>query len=207
LLACGTDAACVERRTINISAAYFLSIEFQATGGVVDALYRSSFGRAPHFAEFVPETATIAQGVVVGNGDWSALLAANKQTFFDNWVQRADFRAIYGGLSNADYADKLISQAVGFNGDRAGIVNGLNGGTLNRTRALRLIAENEGFTQAKRNATFVMMQYFGYLRREPDADGYQFWLNKLNKFDGNYEQAEMVKAFLVSAEYRNRFVR
>jgi hypothetical protein len=65
--------------------------------------------------------------------------------------------------------------------------------------------ENEGFTQAKRNATFVMMQYFGYLRRDPDASGYAFWLNKLNQFNGNFEQAEMVKAFIVSGEYRDRF--
>ena len=55
------------------------------------------------------------------------------------------------------------------------------------------------------NETFVMMEYFGYLRRDPDASGYQFWLNKLNQFGGNFEQAEMVKAFIVSGEYRNRF--
>ena len=52
---------------------------------------------------------------------------------------------------------------------------------------------------------FVMMEYFGYLRREPDEEGYQFWLNKLNQFGGNFEQAEMVKAFIVSGEYRDRF--
>ena len=166
----------------------------------------ASFGRAPHCAEFLSETATIAQGVVVGDGDWSARLAANKQAFFDHWTRRSDFRAVYDGLSNAAYVDKLIGYASGFNGDRGAIVNSLNGGTISRTQALRSIAENEGFTQAKRNATFVMMQYFGYLRREPDADGYQYWLNKLNQFGGNFEQAEMVRSFLVSAEYRNRFV-
>ena len=58
---------------------------------------------------------------------------------------------------------------------------------------------------AKRNEAFVMMEYFGYLRRDPDADGYQFWLNKLNQFDGNFERAEMVKAFINSGEYRLRF--
>jgi len=57
----------------------------------------------------------------------------------------------------------------------------------------------------KRNEVLVMMEYFGYLRRDPDADGHQFWLNKLNQFDGNFEQAEMVKAFIVSGEHRNRF--
>jgi hypothetical protein len=76
---------------------------------------------------------------------------------------------------------------------------------LTRAQALRQIVENDGFTSAKRNESFVMMQYFGYLRRDPDAAGYAFWLNKLNQFNGNFEQAEMVKAFLVSGEYRNRF--
>jgi hypothetical protein len=58
---------------------------------------------------------------------------------------------------------------------------------------------------AKRNEMFVMMEYFGYLRRDPDASGYAFWLKKLNDFSGNFEQAEMVRAFIVSREYRSRF--
>jgi hypothetical protein len=49
------------------------------------------------------------------------------------------------------------------------------------------------------------MEYFGYLRRDPDQPGYDFWLSKLNQFGGNYVQAEMVKAFTSSAEYRQRF--
>jgi hypothetical protein len=51
------------------------------------------------------------------------------------------------------------------------------------------------------------MEYFGYLRRDPDDSGFHFWLNKLNEFDGNFERAEMVKAFISSSEYRDRFVR
>jgi len=57
------------------------------------------------------------------------------------------------------------------------------------------------------------MQYFGYLRRDanslPDSDftGYNFWLNKLNTFGGSYQDAEMVKSFLVANEYRGRFLR
>jgi hypothetical protein len=74
-----------------------------------------------------------------------------------------------------------------------------------RTAVLRRITEDERFVSAKRNEMFVMMEYFGYLRRDPDDSGYQFWLNKLNQFGGNFEQAEMVKAFIVSGEYRGRF--
>jgi len=78
---------------------------------------------------------------------------------------------------------------------------------MTRAEALREIVENEGFRQVKLNQMFVMMEYFGYLRRDPDEGGYQFWLDKLNHFDGNFERAEMVKAFIVSDEYRSRFPR
>ena len=50
----------------------------------------------------------------------------------------------------------------------------------------------------------------GYLRRNPndapdlDFSGYNFWLNKLNLFNGNFVNAEMVKAFINSGEYRHR---
>lgn len=54
-------------------------------------------------------------------------------------------------------------------------------------------------------SAFVLMQYFGYPRRDPDTTGFNFWLTKLNQFDGNYQSADMVKAFLASQEYRTRF--
>jgi hypothetical protein len=203
---CGADAGCRERRIINVSAAYFLSIEFQQTGGLVDGLYRASYGRAPRYAEFMPDTATVAQGVVVGsNGNWAERLEANKQAFITAWMDRSDLRAAYDGLSNAAFVDSLISHTAGFNGDRSALVNKLNSGSLTRAAALRQVVENEGFVSAKHNEMFVMMEYFGYLRRDPDASGYQYWLNKLNQFNGNFEQAEMVKAFIVSSEYRDRF--
>ncbi|HEX9421851.1 MAG TPA: S8 family serine peptidase [Pyrinomonadaceae bacterium] len=208
ILECADDASCIERRRINVSAAYFLSIEFQETGGLVDALYRASYGRRPLYAEFMPDTATVAQNVIVGTGDWARQLEANKQAFVDAWVQRPAFRAAYDGLTNESYVDTIISQTGGsFNGDRDALVGGLTSGSLTRAAVLRQVAEDQGFVSAKRNATFVMMEYFGYLRRDPDESGYQFWLNKLNQFGGNFEQAEMVKAFIVSGEYRGRFVR
>jgi len=70
---------------------------------------------------------------------------------------------------------------------------------------LAKLVENPTFTRAEFNSAFVLMQYFGYLGRDPDSGGFNFWLNKLNQFDGNFENAEMVKAFLFSAEYRHRF--
>src|SRR6185503_12966645 len=111
MLACGSDLECGELKRINVSAAYFLSIEFQATGGMVDGLYRASFGRAPRFAEFMSDTSTVAQGVVVGKGDWASRLSANKEAFIAAWTSRAEFRGEFDGLSNSAFVDALITHA------------------------------------------------------------------------------------------------
>ena len=208
ILECGNDTNCVERRRINVSAAYFLSIEFQETGGLVDGLYRASYERQPLYAEFTPDAATVARDVIVGRDDWARQLEMNKQAFVDAWMQRPAFRAAYDGLANDTFVDALISHTGGsFDGDRDALVNGLTGNTLTRAAVLRQVVENDGFIRAKSSEMFVMMEYFGYLQRDPDEDGYQFWLSKLNQFGGNFEQAEMVKAFIVSGEYRARFPR
>ena len=205
---CGEDADCRETKLVNVSAAYFLSIEFQRTGGLVDGLYRTSFGRAPNYAEFVPDTAVVSRDVVMGRTNWESQLTANKRAFIDAFVARSSFRAIYDGLSNSAYVDKLIANTgVGFSaGERGAMVSSLGNGS-SRADVLLRIAENEQFVNSKRNAAFVMMEYFGYLRRDPDPSGYQFWLNKLNEFQGNFIRAEMVKAFINSGEYRARFAR
>jgi hypothetical protein len=73
------------------------------------------------------------------------------------------------------------------------------------------VAEHPAVVRAEFNRAFVLMQFFGYLRRNPndapdtDYTGYDFWLTKLNQFNGVYIRAEMVKPFLASAEYRKRF--
>ena len=143
---CGTDEGCIERRTINVSAAYFLSIEFTETGRLVDSLYRASYGRRPAFSEFMPDRAQVAQGVRVGDGDWSGILNANKQAFVAAWVQRPAFVAAYGGLGNDAYVDTLLSHTgVSFSQDeRAALVNGLNSGAL--TRAVGAQADSRGRT-------------------------------------------------------------
>lgn len=88
MLECGDDAGCLERRRINVSAAYFLSIEFQQTGGLVDGLYRASYGRRPLFAEFMPDTVVLAQNIVVGRGEWEQEIATNKRAFIESFIVR-----------------------------------------------------------------------------------------------------------------------
>src|SRR4030095_13388988 len=95
--------------------------------------------------------------------------------------------------------------------ERIQLINDLSTGTKTRSQVVRTIAEDADLITAENNKAFVLMQYFGYLRRNPndspDANhtGYEFWLTKLNQFGGNFVDAEMVKAFISSGEYRHRF--
>ena len=93
------------------------------------------------------------------------------------------------------------------------LVADLNNSAKTRAQVLRAIAEHPTLASAEFNRAFVLMQFFGYLRRDPNAapeanldyTGYDFWLTKLNQFGGNFQNAEMVKAFITSDEYRHRF--
>ncbi|HSS18996.1 MAG TPA: DUF4214 domain-containing protein [Pyrinomonadaceae bacterium] len=207
ILECGNDNQCVARRRENVSAAYFLSIEFQQTGGLVDRLYQASYGVDPEFSQFMPDMRAVGNGVVVGRAGWQDLLTTNKRVFVEAFANRPTFRAAYDGLSNSDYVDALISHtgASFTTAERDELASGLADGSMTRAVVLERVAGNDQFVNAKFNEVFVLMEYFGYLRRDPDSSGFTFWLNKLNEFNGNFERAEMVKAFVISGEYRNRF--
>jgi len=213
ITACSEDAQCVARKRENVSAAFFLSIEFQQTGFLVHRLYKTAFGRAPRLVEFLPDAQTVGRDVVVGSQGWEEQLAANQRALADSFVRREDFRLFYDSLSNEQYVDKLY-QNTGVTPDqtdRNALVAGLNTGAETRATALRRIAESEALTHAEFRPAFVLMEYIGYLRRNPDdlpdsnLDGFDFWLTKLNSFGGDFVRAEMVKSFLVSTEYRRRF--
>jgi len=213
LASCITDPNCNEVKRINVSAAFFLSVEFKETGYYVYRMYRAALGRAPTLSEFAPDAALVGRNVVVGSLDpWLIRLGSNKDIYTQQFFNRAEFQARYNGLTSAQYVDKLF-ETEGIQptlAERNEIINGLDHcvfqvGCPTRWNVLRQIVEHPAFDRRVFNEAFVTMQYFGYLRRDPDADGFQFWLSKLNQFNGNFIQAEMVKAFITSSEYRNRF--
>jgi hypothetical protein len=220
---CGANAACVEAHRINTSAAFFLSIEFQQTGYLVYKTYKAAFGTpqgspVPVRREnFLPDTRSISDGLVVGATGWEELLNSHKNAYELAFVQRSDFQSAFPASLTADaFVTKLDENAGGVlsPAEKANLVAAL-GATPNdsakRASVLRAVAENATLHQREFNRAFVLMQYFGYLKRNPndlpDANftGYNFWLGKLNQFGGNFVQAEMVKAFISSDEYRLRF--
>jgi uncharacterized protein (TIGR03118 family) len=375
---CGSDAACREIRRINVSAAFFLSIEFQNTGLVAYLTHRAAFGNLPanlgaqvpvFYGTFERDTQALQKDYVFGQPGADAQLEANKVAFFNDFVTRPEFVTKYPStLTNDQYVDNLLASAglhptnfvvnltnsqenpptfptltggarrpasfgtatfnmntaqtqmtftatinnidftgsqttdtndnmvaahihagasvnPGVNGPvvwgffgaplndnnpndvvktdgpgvggtisgkwdppegngttfaaqlsnlksghayinfhttqfgggeirgdfpemqgfRDSLVTGLNATTDTRAGVLRKVAEYAFLRQRELNSAFVFMEYAGYLRRDADVSGFNFWLKKLNEFNGNFVNAEMVKAFITSGEYRQRF--
>ena len=217
-----TEAQCIDRQRETTSAAFLISPEFQYTGYFVYRFYKGALGRQPKLSEFTPDAQFVAAGIIVNNQLSAAKIEANKSAYANLFVGKPEFLAIYGALTNQQYVDKLFETTTinASAADRTALVNGLNGGTETRATVLKKVVDgtvvisegNQQFTTTygqafynlEFNRAFVQMEYFGYLRRDPDAAGYAFWLAKLNQF-GNYLDAEMVKSFIISPEYRSRF--
>ncbi len=330
ITSCGTNQQCIELKRINVSAAFFLSIEFQKTGMLAYLTEKAAFGGLPRYGQFMRNVQALQKDYVFGAAGAAAQLEANKRAFFDEFVTRPEFAAKYAALSNENFVFALfanaelntttaelyiakltgsqvvpptgspatglvvlrqapsgpnVSVSLSFSGltsaetdahlhgpaaadANAGIIfalpggqfsdfenqlstgrlldlsrgllyvdvhtanfpNGeiraqfphnlfvpdmivrsLDAGIITRAQALRLIVESEFLRMEEFNRAFVMMEYFGYLRRNPDdlpdtnLGGFNFWLAKLNQFNGNFISADMVKAFITSTEYRGRF--
>lgn len=209
IAACGTNAACITRERINVSAAFFVEQEFQQTGSFVYRLYKASYGRRPTYAEFVADR----NRLVVGTD-----LETSKQTLTNEFVARPEFTQKYPlSLTGDQFVDALLqtirqSSGVDLASQRTALVNTFNqciqGSPVSpatcRAQVVRLTIDNIAYVQAEYNPAFVLMQYFGYLRREPDEAGYNFWLNILNNRDANNYRG-MVCAFITSPEYQSRF--
>jgi len=225
ITSCGGDQSCIEVKRINDSGAFFLSIEFQETGYLLYRAYKAAYGNLPDapvpikLNEFWGDRWRLQQGVIVNQPGWQQVLENNKQAFLNYFVQTPRFNSAYPtSLTPAEFVDRLFANAgvTPVSTDRSAAVAefGSSSNTADvgaRARALRRVAENPTLTVQEFNRAFVLMQYFGYLQRNPnDApegnfDGYNFWLNKLNQFNGDFAGAQMVKAFLSSSEYRQRF--
>jgi hypothetical protein len=200
---CNGNAACIQTQRINVSAAFFIAQEFQQTGSFIYCVYQGALGRRPLFAEYSSD-----RQAVVGGGD----LESEKQAFAAQFVERGEFAQKYQSQIAADsFVDALlenISQSAGvdLSAQRDALVSAYSGGTTliqSRAAVVRAIGDNAEFRQSQYNSAFVLMEYFGYLRRDMDASGYQFWLNALNNVPGNYRG--MVCSFVTSAEYQRRF--
>jgi hypothetical protein len=205
---CGGDAGCIRLRRIGVSAAFFIELEFQETGFVVYRLHRAAFGLRPapdqtrakvDYLQFMTDRAQIVGG---------PQLEQTTQAFASRFVQRGAFLAEYPlALTNAPLVNKLFDTAsltgAAFTAARQAEIDAMNTQGRARAQVLLNVINLDAFKTREYNPAFVLMQYFGYLRRNPDQGGYDFWLEILNRQPAN--SSGMVCAFVTSSEYQLRF--
>jgi hypothetical protein len=130
-------------------------------------------------------------------------LELNKAEFVQEFMNRQEFQDRYGSLADPTaYVDALL-QTVGLqnNPTRGAWITGLTAGTMSRAQVLRALIESAEVYQKYFTDAFVVIEYFGYLRRDPNIL-YLQWIETL-KQTGDYRT--MIEGFLNSAEYRRRF--
>ncbi|HVF42473.1 MAG TPA: NF038122 family metalloprotease [Pyrinomonadaceae bacterium] len=232
---CGTPN--LEICRVNVSGSFFQAIEFQETGYLSYRAYKAAYGDAQgtyrdangvqipllvpaiRLEEFLADTRRLGEGVIVGQGAWQAKLESNKVAYFEEFASRPRFVSVAPPtMTPPEFVNVLfVNAGLTPTLEQRQMVVGEFGGAQNtidraaRGRALRRVAEDPALNQLERNRAFVTMQFFGYLRRNPndpqdtDHTGWKFWLDKLNASNGNFVAAEMVKGFITADEYRNRF--
>lgn len=209
---CPTDPECLHQARITASAGFFGSQEFNIKGGYVFRFYKSSFVRLPTYPEMV-------SGMNAVTGQTAPETLQKRAQFANDFVQRPEF-ATLNAMTPTDYVNTLMDRyslasvltpnpatpdddVNKVTLTRAQLISGLTAGTYSRAQVLRAIADSTEVTQNEFNPSFVYMQYVGYLRRAPETEGYNNWLNYLNSHPNDFR--EMVRGFMDSIEYRARF--
>jgi glucose/arabinose dehydrogenase len=205
LSSCGNDAVCRDFRRTAVSAAFFVEQEFQQTGFFLYRFHKATLGVRPSYLQFSKDRGSLQS---------ASDLEAGKQAFAEAFVQRPEFTAKYGAASScADFVDALVGtvrqgSGVEMGGRRSELIGECNiyagSTTVQRARVVRKLIEYAELIAAEYNPAFVLAEYFGFLRREPDDAGYQFWLDVVRNRDPN-NYLGMVQAFIISREYRERF--
>jgi hypothetical protein len=196
------DAECISRRRTEVSKAFFQSLEFSGSGGFVYRLYKAAFGEEtlyrPSYEQFMPDRARVIGGATLEQG---------KLDFANLFVQRSEFTSRYQtSLTPTQFVDAIlqtVQQGAGVTftpSERQSFIDDVNTG--GRGQMMKNLGDNAAFTQAVFNRAFVLMQYFGYLRRDSEPGGYEFWLDRLNTTNNSNG---MVCSFVNSGEYEQRF--
>ena len=180
---------------IHVSQLFFQSEEFQSRGYFVYRFYPVAFGRKPDYAEFVPDLARVS-GFLESNQ-----LEAAKVAFIADFMSRGAFTSVYNSLNNQQYVAMLLSTAGVTLSSRQALIDGLNDSTLTRAQVLRQIIESTEVAAKYNHQAYAVMEYFGYLRRQPDV----FYLAWIDLLDATNDPRGMVTGFVNSAEYRQRF--
>jgi hypothetical protein len=198
---------------IDTSQRFFQSDEFQERGFYVYRLYDAVLGRLPKYAEFVPDVARLNGPQTVSEQ------RLGKDAYLLDFINKQEFRNLYGayvsqdGLTAVDAAGfvNALCQKAGITpAAKQTLIDNLQNKVKDPAHTLEdfiLQPEISGIGTLYYDRGFITMQYFGYLRRDPEQAGFDFWVGQLIGANAPHRQDYrfMVGGFLQSDEYRFRF--
>jgi hypothetical protein len=182
---------------IEVSSAFFRSPEFQGRGYFIFRFYIAALGRNAFYTEFMPDMRRVS-----GFQD-DTQLEASKVAFVNDFMNRPEFKQKYDALTTPTaYVDGLLQTAGLTNHpSRNAWIDLLTQGKKTRAEVLREMMDSAEVYNKFYNTAFVVMQYFGYLRRDPDI----LYLDWIKTMDRTGDYRTMINGFMNSNEYRNRF--
>ena len=181
---------------VEVSSGFYRSQEFHDRGYFIYRFYSAALGRVPKYEEFMRDLQKVS-GFLSDQQQEDA-----KVEFIREFTQRSEFKQKYGQIADPEaYVDMLLSTAGVSLQQRDQLVAQLLSNQITREQALRAIVESTEVDQKFFNESFVIMQYFSYLRRDADIL-YLNWLATLNQTN---DYRLLVNGFVNSLEYRLRF--
>src|SRR5262249_12023591 len=150
---CGNNIGCLQQKRVNTSGAFFLSIEFQETGGFAIRVQRAAFGKKSvdaatrlSYAQVIRDARFIGDGVVVGQTGWDARHEENRQPYVNQFAAGGPFNTAYGSSQTAAHSVDALFAAAGVtptSPERQAAINAFaGGGTTGRGAALRAVADS-----------------------------------------------------------------
>ena len=199
---CGEDAACRRTRRLSVSVSLLSGTEFSNGGALIHRLYRIALGRSPRFAEFQENA--------------NHLLATRAEALTRlvlELVKLEEFGMRYPrDLTGEQFVDLLLKNVnetaiVDLASERSSLIGLFNGADSGRALIIRQVAEHYAIVKAEHDRAFVLMQYFGYLRLDPNEQTLNSKLAELESKSRNdqHRYESVTCAFVNSADYQNRF--
>ena len=197
---CGNDQVCINERRTRVADAFFVESEFQNKGAFLQRVYKAAFDSPPSYDSYMQDLGQL-------NG---ASPLQYQAEFVERFVSTAEFNSRYPSTQTPEkYVDSLNANTGNslIKSERDALVSGLINRSQTRATVLRAIAEHPLFVERRYNPNFVLSLYFSLLRRDADAGGFQFWLEKIELFPPHSGEGQhsLFCAFLTSREYQMRF--
>jgi hypothetical protein len=129
-------------------------------------------------------------------------LAASKDAFVNDFITRPEFTGFHNQFQTGDdYVNALIRDSGVTPASKQSLID--NYATLGRANTTNAFVLTTELQEQFFDRGFISMLYFGYLRRNPENGGFEFWMQRL--IDTNHDYRSLVEAFLRSDEYQDRF--